>query len=75
MGPTGAPTDIPSGETVLVVAGRWGAAVMHDIGSALRAAGNRVLYLAAFGSPRDVDHQGSWRPVPTRSSGAPPVRR
>jgi len=57
MGPTGAATDIPSNETVLVVAGRWGAAVMHDIGSALRAAGNRVLYLAAFGSPRDVDHQ------------------
>jgi len=57
MGPTGAPTDMPSGRTVMVVAGRWGAAVMLDIGAALRAAGNRVLYVAAFGSRDDVDHQ------------------
>ncbi|KFI22774.1 pyridine nucleotide-disulfide oxidoreductase [Nitrosococcus oceani] len=57
MGPTGAPTDIPQGETVLVVAGRWGAAVMLDIGPALRAAGNRVLYVAAFGSASELDHQ------------------
>ena len=57
MGPTGAPTDIPRDSTVLVVAGRWGAAVMLDIGPALRAAGNRVLYLAAFGSAREVDNQ------------------
>ncbi|MCC5856525.1 MAG: FAD-dependent oxidoreductase [Ectothiorhodospiraceae bacterium] len=57
MGPTGEPTRIPEGETVLVVAGRWGAAVMHDIGTALRAKGNRVLYLAAFGRAADVDHQ------------------
>ncbi|MBU2852438.1 hypothetical protein, partial [Acidithiobacillus ferrivorans] len=48
MGPTGAPTDIPTGKTILVVAGRWGAAVMLDIGPALRAAGNRVLYVAAL---------------------------
>ena len=53
----GAPTDMPSGRTVLVVAGRWGAAVMLDIGPALRAAGNRVVYVAAFGSAADVDHQ------------------
>ncbi|HET8700625.1 MAG TPA: FAD-dependent oxidoreductase, partial [Nitrococcus sp.] len=57
MGPTGAPTDIPQGKTVLVVAGRWGAAVMLDIGAALRAAGNRVLYVAAFSNATDVDHQ------------------
>lgn len=56
MGPTGAPTEIPEGEDVMVVAGRWGAAVMHDIGTALRAAGNRVLYIASFGSADDVDH-------------------
>jgi NADPH-dependent glutamate synthase beta subunit-like oxidoreductase/NAD(P)H-flavin reductase len=58
MGPTGTPTDIPQGKTVMVVAGRWGAAVMLDIGHALRAAGNRVLYLAAFGKAEEVDHQG-----------------
>ncbi len=57
MGPTGAPLDLPSDETVLIIAGRWGAAVMLDIGPALRAAGNRVLYVAAFGSGDEVDHQ------------------
>lgn len=55
-GPTGAPTDLPSGKTILVVAGRWGAAVMLDIGFALRSAGNKVIYLAAMGSKNDVDH-------------------
>ena len=57
MGPTGAPTDIPTGKTLLVVAGRWGAAVMLDIGPALRAAGNRVLYVAALGQASELDHQ------------------
>ena len=57
MGPTGAPTDMPRGRTIMVVAGRWGAAVMLDIGAALRAAGNRVIYVAAFGRASDVDHQ------------------
>ncbi|MEX0385812.1 FAD-dependent oxidoreductase [Spiribacter onubensis] len=57
MGPTGAPTDMPTNRTIMVVAGRWGAAVMLDIGAALRAAGNRVLYVAAFGGAGDVDHQ------------------
>ncbi|WP_298136423.1 FAD-dependent oxidoreductase [Acidiferrobacter sp.] len=57
MGPTGAPTDIPSGQTILVVAGRWGAAVMLDIGPALRAAGNRVVYIAAFAKASELDNQ------------------
>jgi len=57
MGPAGAPTDIPQGQTILIVAGRWGAAVMLDIGPALRAAGNRVLYVAAFASAGELDHQ------------------
>ncbi|MDN5869249.1 MAG: pyridine nucleotide-disulfide oxidoreductase [Nitrococcus sp.] len=57
MGPTGAPSDIPREKTIMVVAGRWGAAVMLDIGAALRAAGNRVLYVAAFGDASEVDHQ------------------
>ncbi|MEA3290876.1 MAG: FAD-dependent oxidoreductase, partial [Pseudomonadota bacterium] len=54
MGPTGAPSDIPQGKTVLVVAGSWGAAVMLDLGPALRAAGNRVLYFAAYGSADQI---------------------
>ncbi|MGE4529815.1 MAG: FAD-dependent oxidoreductase [Acidithiobacillus sp.] len=57
MGPTGAPTDIPKDQTILVVAGRWGAAVMLDIGPALRAAGNRVLYVAALGKASELDNQ------------------
>lgn len=57
MGPTGAPTEIPNGQTVLVVAGRWGAAVMLDIGPALRAAGNRVIYVAAFAKASELDNQ------------------
>ncbi len=57
MGPTGAPTDIPQGKNLLVVAGRWGAAVMLDIGPALRAAGNRVLYVAAFTEAAELDNQ------------------
>ncbi|QFX94569.1 FAD-dependent oxidoreductase [Acidithiobacillus thiooxidans] len=57
MGPTGAPTDIPQNKTILVVAGRWGAAVMLDIGPALRAAGNRVLYVAALGKASELDNQ------------------
>ena len=57
MGPTGAPTDIPSGQTILIVAGRWGAAVMLDIGPALRAAGNRVIYVAAFAKASELDNQ------------------
>ncbi|MFA9460333.1 pyridine nucleotide-disulfide oxidoreductase [Thiohalorhabdus methylotrophus] len=48
MGPTGAPTEMGSGKTIMVVAGRWGAAVMLALGPALRAAGNRVIYFGAF---------------------------
>lgn len=55
-GPTGAATDIPHNKTILVIAGRWGAAVMLDIGSALRSAGNTVIYLAAFEKAGDVDY-------------------
>jgi len=57
MGPAGAPTDMPENRTIMVVAGRWGAAVMLDIGAALRAAGNRVIYVAAFGKAGDVDRK------------------
>ena len=48
MGPTGAPTPIAHNKTVLVITGAWGAAVMLDIGPALRARGNRVILLAAY---------------------------
>ncbi|MCW5751310.1 MAG: FAD-dependent oxidoreductase [Alphaproteobacteria bacterium] len=48
MGPTGAPTEIPSGETVTLVGGGLGNAVLFSIGQALRRAGSRVLYFAGY---------------------------
>ncbi len=54
-GPTGAPAEIPHQETILVIAGRWGAAVMLDLGQALRATGNKVIYLATFDQVHDID--------------------
>ena len=48
MGPTGAPTETPGGETVLLAGGGLGNAVLFSIGRALRAAGSRVLYFAAY---------------------------
>ncbi len=48
MGPTGAATETPSGETVLLVGGGLGNAVLFSIGAAFRAAGSRVLYFAGY---------------------------
>jgi NADPH-dependent glutamate synthase beta subunit-like oxidoreductase/NAD(P)H-flavin reductase len=48
MGPTGTPTETPSGETVLLVGGGLGNAVLFSIGAALRARGSRVLYFAGY---------------------------
>src|SRR5437667_3561256 len=48
MGPTGTPTETPSGETVLLVGGGLGNAVLFSIGAAFRAEGSRVLYFAGY---------------------------
>ena len=48
MGPTGTPTETPSGETVLLVGGGLGNAVLFSIAAALRAQGSRVLYFAGY---------------------------
>jgi NAD(P)H-flavin reductase len=48
MGPTGTPTEIPTGETVLLAGGGLGNAVLFSIGRALRAAGSRVIYFAGY---------------------------
>ena len=53
MGPTGAPTAIPSGETVVLIGGGLGNAVLFSIGAAMRAAGCRVLYFAGYRSAAD----------------------
>ena len=56
MGPTGAPTEIPEGQTVLLLGGGLGNAVQFSIGKAMREKGNRVVYFAAYKKPEDVYH-------------------
>ena len=53
MGPTGTPTETPAGETVLLVGGGLGNAVLFSIGAALRAEGSRVLYFAGYKTIED----------------------
>ena len=48
MGPTGAPTEIEGGETVTLVGGGLGNAVLFSIGAAFRARGSKVLYFAGY---------------------------
>jgi NADPH-dependent glutamate synthase beta subunit-like oxidoreductase/NAD(P)H-flavin reductase len=48
MGPTGTPTETPAGETVLLVGGGLGNAVLFSIGAQLRARGSQVLYFAGY---------------------------
>ena len=58
MGVTGAPTNIPTGGTALLIGGGLGNAVLFSIGKALRAAGNRVLYFAGYKRAQDVFKMG-----------------
>ncbi|HEY7336751.1 MAG TPA: FAD-dependent oxidoreductase [Bryobacteraceae bacterium] len=48
MGPTGTPTHTPADETVLLVGGGLGNAVLFSIGQRLRELGSRVLYFAGY---------------------------
>ena len=48
MGPTGAPTEIPTGKTVVLVGGGLGNAVLFSIGAAAREIGSKVLYFAGY---------------------------
>jgi len=48
MGPTGEPTHTPKGETVALVGGGLGNAVLFSIGQTLRAKGSRVIYFAGY---------------------------
>jgi len=48
MGPTGMPTHIESNETVMLVGGGLGNAVLFSIGAAFRASGSKVLYFAGY---------------------------
>jgi NAD(P)H-flavin reductase len=53
MGPTGTPTHIPTGETVMLIGGGLGNAVLFSIGKAMREAGNKVLYFAGYKKAQD----------------------
>ena len=53
MGPTGTPTEIPEGETVCLVGGGLGNAVLFSIGQAMRAKGCRVIYFAGYKKQQD----------------------
>jgi NADPH-dependent glutamate synthase beta subunit-like oxidoreductase/NAD(P)H-flavin reductase len=48
MGPTGTPSETPSKETVLLVGGGLGNAVLFSIGQKLREEGSRVVYFAGY---------------------------
>jgi NAD(P)H-flavin reductase len=54
MGPTGTPTEIPEGETVLLAGGGLGNAVLFSIARALRERGNRVVYFAGYKRGEDL---------------------
>jgi NAD(P)H-flavin reductase len=54
MGVTGAPTEIPTGKTVLLLGGGLGNAVLFSIGKAMRNAGNKVIYFAGYRNREDL---------------------
>jgi NAD(P)H-flavin reductase len=54
MGPTGTPTEIPTGESVVLCGGGLGNAVLFSIAKAMRARGNKVLYFAAYRRREDI---------------------
>ena len=53
MGPTGSPTEIEAGETVVLAGGGLGNAVQFSIGQAFRGAGSKVLYFAGYKKMQD----------------------
>jgi NAD(P)H-flavin reductase len=54
MGPTGTPTHVPKGESVALVGGGLGNAVLFSIAKALREHGNRVIYFAGYRKGEDL---------------------
>jgi len=54
MGPTGTPTEIPKGESVLLAGGGLGNAVLFSIAKALRENGNKVIYFAGYKKGEDL---------------------
>jgi NAD(P)H-flavin reductase/NADPH-dependent glutamate synthase beta subunit-like oxidoreductase len=54
MGPTGAPTEIPEHQNVLLLGGGLGNAVLFSIAKALRENGNNVIYFAGYKKGEDL---------------------
>ena len=54
MGPTGAPTEIPDAQNVLLLGGGLGNAVLFSIAKAMRDAGNKVIYFAGYKKGEDL---------------------
>ncbi len=54
MGPTGAPTEIPRGQNVLLAGGGLGNAVLFSIAKAMRDNGNKVIYFAGYKRGEDL---------------------
>ncbi len=54
MGPTGAPTEIPENETVLLAGGGLGNAVLFSIAKALKENNNKVIYFAGYKNGEDL---------------------
>jgi NADPH-dependent glutamate synthase beta subunit-like oxidoreductase/NAD(P)H-flavin reductase len=54
MGPTGTPTEIPEGETVLLAGGGLGNAVLFSIAKALKEKSCRVVYFAGYKDGKDL---------------------
>ncbi len=57
MGPTGTPTHIAKGETVLLCGGGLGNAVLFSIARAFKVLGSRVLYFAGYKRGQDLFKQ------------------
>ncbi|PYS31034.1 MAG: pyridine nucleotide-disulfide oxidoreductase [Acidobacteria bacterium] len=54
MGPTGTPTEIETGENVLLAGGGLGNAVLFSIAREMRQRGNRVIYFAGYKKGEDL---------------------
>jgi NADPH-dependent glutamate synthase beta subunit-like oxidoreductase/NAD(P)H-flavin reductase len=54
MGPTGTPTDLPENQSVLLVGGGLGNAVLFSIARGLKERGSKVLYFAGYKKSADL---------------------
>jgi NADPH-dependent glutamate synthase beta subunit-like oxidoreductase/NAD(P)H-flavin reductase len=54
MGPTGTPTEIPTGQNILLAGGGLGNAVLFSIAKALKANENHVVYFAGYKDGSDL---------------------